>query len=453
MRLLFALLVLLALAGSGRPTTEVLVGDGSDPAGAVLLVVDGMGAGYVYPELEARAVDENPLGSALLFNLTGKGARVLNVTVPVPETGPSHSVLVTGCSWADPAILGTPEATIFDLAREKGLVCLAVLQRGDAISMVLEQDGLLFFDDNSLWGAEPLLGSRADLPADLADLLQAWRDRFPLYNRERGVPGYVEYNAWGLDVAAAVVSAMGSESRPFLLMVNVGAVDSAGHNLGPKGYVETISGLDAPLGRLIETCEANGVVLLITADHGMSFPSDQGKGGHSSSKYSSQPESLFVPAVFMGPGVDDLVLTGNWSEMDLAPTLLDLLGLGTDLPLSEGHIIPVSKCFDLEVDTGKMADVEVRRDGDVVARATGDSHYIFRNLERGSYSVASGGRGTLVFLNGDQSIDLASGCGGSPERVVPSIFDRMSRRFIAAILILAINVAGAALILRIVRRR
>lgn len=60
MRLLFALLVLLVLAGSGRPTTEVLVGDGSDPAGAVLLVVDGMGANYVYPELEARAIDGSP---------------------------------------------------------------------------------------------------------------------------------------------------------------------------------------------------------------------------------------------------------------------------------------------------------------------------------------------------------------------------------------------------------
>jgi len=452
MRLLFALLVRLVLAGSGRPTTEVLVGDGSDPAGAILLVVDGMGANYVYPELEARAIDGSPLGSALLFNLTGEGARVLNVTVPVPETGPSHSVLVSGCSWVDPTILGTPEATIFDLARETGLVCLAVLQRGDAISMVLEQDALLFFDDNSLWGAEPLLGCRADIPVDLVELLQAWRDRFPQYNRERGVPGYVGYNAWGLDVAAAVVSAMGSKSCPFLLLVNVGAVDSAGHNLGPKGYVETISGLDAPLGRLIEACESNNVVILITADHGMSFPAGQGKGGHSSAKYSSRTESVMVPAVFMGPGVDDLILAGNWSEMDLAPTILYLLGLETDLPLSEGQIIPVSKCFNLEVDAGKVTDVEVRRDGDVVARATGDSHYIVRNLERGSYSVESGGRGALVFLNGDQSVDFARGSGGSPEGVLPLISDRMSRRFIAAILILAINVAGAVLIFRVVRR-
>jgi 2,3-bisphosphoglycerate-independent phosphoglycerate mutase len=450
MRLLFALLVLFLLVGSGRPTTEVLVGEADRPTGAVLLVVDGMGSSYVYPELEAQAVDGSPLGRALLFNLTGKGARVLDVTVPVPETGASHSVLVSGCSWADPAILGTPGATIFDLARGEGLVCLALLQRGDSIGMVLEQDGLLFFDDNSLWGAEPLFGSKADLPLDLAYLLQAWRDRFPEYNQERGVPGYVKYNAWGLDAAADVVSAMGS--RPLLLMVNVGAVDSAGHNLGPQGYVETISGLDAPLGRLVEACEANGVVILITADHGMSFPSDKGKGGHSSSPYSSQMESVMVPVVFIGPGTGDLVLAGNWSEMDLAPTLLDLLGLCPDLPLSEGRVIPVSKCFDLEVDVGKVNDVEVRKSGSLVARATGDSRYVFRNLERGSYSVKSGGGNASVNLCGDLFLDLTGGSAQGSEEVAPSIFDQKSRKLIAAVLIVAINVIGALLIFRIVRK-
>ncbi len=450
MRSLFTLLVFLVLAGSGRPTTEVLVGDGNDPAGAVLLVVDGLGSAYVYPELEARAIDGSLLERALLFNLTGEGARVLNVTVPVPETGPSHSVLVTGCSWADPAILGTPGATIFDLARDEGLICLALLQRGDSICMVLEQDGIIFFDDNSLWGAEPLAGFRADLSSDLVALFQVERDRFSQYNQERGVPGYVGYNTWGLDAAADVVSAMGSS--PFLLMVNVGAVDSAGHNLGPNGYVETVSGLDAPLGRLIEACESNNAILLITADHGMSFPSTEGKGGHSSAKYSSRTESVAVPAVFVGPGVDDLILAGNWSEMDLVPTLLDLLGLTPDLPLSEGRVIPVSKCFDLEVDVGKVAEVEVRKDGVLVARATGDSHYIFRNLDRGSYSVESGERGTLVYLNGDQSIDLAGGSARCSEGITPSVFDHRNRKFIAAFLILAINVIGALLIIRIIRR-
>lgn len=453
MRPILALLILLALSGSAQSTTEVLSDEGDQPRGAVILVVDGMGSAYVYPELMPRALDGTPLKRALLFNLTGKGARVLNLTVPVPETGPSHSVLVTGCSWADSSILGTPGATIFDAARAEGLLCLAILQRGDSMSMVLEQDCVLFFDDNSLWGAEPLVGSKADLPSDLADLFQSWRDEFPEYNRERGVPGYVGYNAWGLDAAADVVGAMGT--RPFLLMVNVGAVDSAGHNLGAARYVEIISGLDAPLGRLLEACEAAGVLLLITADHGMSFPSDRDKGGHSSAKYSSLAESVMVPAVFFGPGVDEIAVTGNWSEVDLAPTLLDLLGLlgkRPDLPLSEGRVIPVSKRCDLIVDAGKVADVEVRRDGSLVARASGDSRYIFRSLERGSYTVVSAGRKASVYLDGDRAVDLPDESPRGFGAVLSPIFDRENRKLIAVGAIIAMNVVGAVMIFRIMRR-
>lgn len=450
MRPLLALLLLLALAGLARPTTDVRAGGGADPGGAVVLVVDGMGSAYVYPELSPRGIDGSPLPQACLFNLTGRGARVLNVTVPVPETGPSHSVLATGCSWMDPTILGTPGATIFDAAGEVGLLRLAILQRGDSISMLLEQDGVLFFEENALWGAEPLVGSGPSLPPDLAALFQSWRDRFPSYNRERGVPGYVAYNAWALDAASDLVMAMGE--RPFLLIVNVGAVDSAGHNLGSAGYVETISGLDAPLGRLVEGCEAGGVLLLITADHGMSFPSEEGKGGHSSAKYSSLTESVMVPAVFVGPGVDEIAVTGNWSEVDLAPTLLDLLGKRPDLPLSEGRMIPISNRCDLVVDAGEVAEVEVWRDGVLVAKATGDSRYVFRNLDRGTYSVESGGRAEEVHLTRDGSIDLAPVRPPRAGELVSSIFDEGARKYLASVLIVAVNVVGAILIWRIIRR-
>jgi len=159
-----------------------------------------------------------------------------------------------------------------------------------------------------------------------------------------------------------------------------------------------------------------------------------------------------VPAVFVGPGVDEIAVAGNWSEVDLTPTLLDLLGNRPDLPLSEGRVIPVSKRCDLVDDAGKVAEVEVRRGGALVARATGDSCYVFRNLDRGSYSVESAGREALVCLNGDRAVEHPDEPSQGFGAVLYPIFDRENRKVVAAFTIIAINVVGAIMIFRIMRK-
>ena len=124
---------------------------------------------------------------AVLFNLTGGGARAVDVRVPVPETTKSHSVLITGNSGTDPDHLGP---TIFDAARANGYLCLAVLERGDAMPVLQEMDGVLYLGDNSLHGAEPIPGFRAGAPAGLRYRFQVWRDRFARYSAPQGVAGY-----------------------------------------------------------------------------------------------------------------------------------------------------------------------------------------------------------------------------------------------------------------------
>ena len=57
--------------------------------------------------------------------------------------------------------------TIFDLARDNGFLCLALLQRGDTMEMLLKQDGALYFDDNSIPGPGPTMAQRGSLPEDL----------------------------------------------------------------------------------------------------------------------------------------------------------------------------------------------------------------------------------------------------------------------------------------------
>jgi len=80
-----ALLILLLLL-PGCSALDVQVGPMAQPAGAVILVIDGLGSSYVYPEHNAYALDGSPLNKAVLFNLTGAGARAVDVRVPVPET-------------------------------------------------------------------------------------------------------------------------------------------------------------------------------------------------------------------------------------------------------------------------------------------------------------------------------------------------------------------------------
>ncbi len=161
---------------------------------------------------------------------------------------------------------------------------------------------------------------------------------------------------------AAADSVRHLSGRHFILLVNAGAVDSAGHNLGPEGYRDVAAALDTPLGRLAEACRQNDVLLAVTADHGMVFPSEEGKGGHAGEKYRERLEALRVPLVFMGPGVEDLNLGGRWSQVDIAPTLLHLLNISAGIPW-EGEVMPVDGKFDSRVEAASTEGFVEDREG------------------------------------------------------------------------------------------
>ena len=69
------------------------------------------------------------------------------------------------------------------------------------------------------------------------------------------------------------------------------------------------------------------MLLAVTVDLRMVFPSATGKGGHSAEIYAAWLEALRVPLVFLGPGVEELNLGGRWSEEDIAPTVLSILNI------------------------------------------------------------------------------------------------------------------------------
>ena len=404
-----------------------------EPFGLVLLVVDGLGSSYVYPEHRAYALDGSPLESAVLFNLTGRATRVVDVQVPVPETTQSHSVLITGRADVDP---GHPGRTVFDAAREEGYLCLGLLQRGDAMPVLQEMDAVLYLDDNSLHGAEPIPGFRAGAAASLSPILQRWRDRFGRYTGEQGALAYINYNAWALDAAADLVGNL--SGRKFILLVNAGGVDSAGHELGAEGYRETVAALDEPLGKLAETCRKKHVLLVVTADHGMVFPNREGKGGHSAEKYADRLEARRVPLVFLGPGVEELNLGGSWSETDIAPTLLSLLNISAGLE-GNGKNMPVAESFRLAV-SGAPDGLALWQGEERLAEGSA-GQCIFWGLSRGAYSLRAGEKEWPVTVNGDVAVDLGKpGLGEGWKRIV------------GVALILVINLLGMAAIVRIWRK-
>ena len=431
--LLFFLWLAFTASDAGRATyieSEPM----REPSGLVLLVVDGLGSSYVYPEHRPYALDGSPLEGAVLFNLSGSGARVVDLQVPVPETTKSHSILVTGRADVEPE---HPGRTVFDAAREEGYLCLGVLQRGDAMPVLQEMDAVLYLDDNSLHGAEPIPGYRAGAAVDLLHpIFQKWRDAFGSYTDEPGVPGYIEYNAWALDAAADVVSRLSGQR--FLMLVNAGGADSAGQDLGADGYREVVSALDEPLGKLAEACRRNHVLLAVTADHGMVFPGKEGKGGHSAEKYADRLEARRVPLVFLGPGVEELNLGGSWSQMDIAPTLLSLLNISTGLE-GNGKKMPVAESFRLAV-SGAPEGLALWQGEERLAEGSA-GQCVFCGLSRGAYALRAGEKEWPVTVNGDVALDLGRpGLGEGWKRIV------------GVVLILVINLVGAFVIVRIWRK-
>lgn len=89
---------------------------------------------------------------------------------------------------------------------------------------------------------------------------------------------------------------------------------------------------------------------------------------------------------------------------------------------------------------GASGEIDLLRGGEVLANVSGDESYVFSGLKRGSYTLKSSGGSQEICINGDQVIVLSEEADGH------------WRQILGAILILAINLAGIAMIIRIVRK-
>ena len=444
-KILIGLTLFLLFSNVACAVQEINLGEIKRPQSAILFIVDGLGSSYFYPELAPFALDGNEISKANTHNLTLR-TRISDIKTPHPVTGIAHSIIVTGNSEANEEIVAYPDATIYDVTREHGFVNLAVMETGDFVNMREEQDIILYAENNSI--DEPKMSIQAKAaPSGIYELMYEWKMKVPEYlNNRSGENRYSSYNKWGIDAANSVASYMikNHPEQKFLLTMNVGAIDSGGHNLGDDDYLRLIEDLDRDLYPLYKTANENNIALFLTADHGMSFAvKNARRGGHSSDKYSSRQESLRIPFVIAATNVESGIINGEYGQEQIAPTLLSVLDLPNHLQYADGGSINVKNYASVYVTSDGESSFSLWNKGEKVTENAA-SELIFSGLPmNSSYTLkVSGPNGVQeeqLFLDSDKQFNFN----------VKKSSGSSNRRLFASILIVIVNASGLLIIRRI----
>ncbi len=122
------------------------------------------------------------------------------------------------------------------------------------------------------------------------------------------------------EVTDKVVEAIKSEKYDSIIL-NFANPDMVGHTGSVDAAIKALEAIDECVGNVVEAInEVNGV-LLITADHGNCEQMVDYKTGEPQTAHTTNP----VPLAIVGLPVNKKIKEGRLA--DLAPTMLDLMGL------------------------------------------------------------------------------------------------------------------------------
>jgi 2,3-bisphosphoglycerate-independent phosphoglycerate mutase len=107
-----------------------------------------------------------------------------------------------------------------------------------------------------------------------------------------------------------------------LIVCNFANLDMVGHTGVIPAAVAACEAVDACVGRVVQTLDRVGGMGLITADHG-NAEDMLGPGGKTKTSHSLNP----VPCILVGSGTANRSLRRGGALCDVAPTLLELLGM------------------------------------------------------------------------------------------------------------------------------
>lgn len=420
---------------------------GETPQSVILVIIDGLGSYYIYPEFTPHTLSGTPIEKIDVPNLTEGDARVVSVRVPVPRTGPGHSVIVTGDPSAEPDTLPIT-TTIFDILHDEGFITLAVMEKGDSSGMRREQDAILYAESNSIH--EPVFKVQCknqSVPVEVIDVMEERSSLMPEYmENARGAAAYQRYNRFAIETAEDLVEVM-TDNHPdqrFILTINVGGVDSVGHHTNHTTYLKVIEGVNLDIKRLKDICKEKKVAFILTGDHGMSFKTRESRGGHAGEDYREMPESLHTPLIMSAPNINPEIISGDWGQENIAPTILSILDL-PNLLSTDSKPLPIKKYANLYVITDADS-VKLYQGGTLIgAQETGRIRFTDLN---GTYRIlATSGETRIektIAVTEDRTLTLKMP-GETTKRAIET------RHAIGIILILLINTTGIILIKRITR--
>jgi len=123
-------------------------------------------------------------------------------------------------------------------------------------------------------------------------------------------------------VAEAVCTAVASGAYDFVL-VNFANPDMVGHTGVLEAAIRAVEAVDAGVGAIVDATRAAGGAVFITADHGNCELMRDPVSGQPHTSHTLNP----VPLVYINDADRSTRLLGVGRLCDIAPTMLDVLGL------------------------------------------------------------------------------------------------------------------------------
>lgn len=441
--------------------------------------MDGTGAPYYSGN--AHTIDGGKVPTIAQIPIPSEANPILETTafVPQPTTGPGHSVIATGYSKADTETVGFEDATLYDAAHKAGWLTLAVMEKGDAGNFRNEQDAILFAESNSI--NEPSMGieihphpqddgdndnenDATDAITGISQIMSSWQKKPSEYitpTEKVSVERYSAYNEWALDASSAIIEYMENKhpDTRYILTINVGANDAAGHYLGTKRYTQVVDRTNKNIGTFIDKIDAiPGMSIAITADHGMGFESvESKKGGHGSDKYSDMDEVRNVPFIIISSDetqVNTAAHTQPIGQEDIAPTLISLMDAPPILRYTDGTSIQLKPYVNIFVDCTNTCDARIEDKGKIITSASDDDEYLFTELEpETTYTVSAtiNGKEEIKTITTDHDIMVEFGTGSkktsSPKEGATTTYGKMPY----ILLLITINGGGLLIIWNIMK--